>query len=236
MIEDKDIKIGAIVEIEEKDFRLDTTRCRPSCKGLFRIAQLPAAPEQEVKLSPLLDSSYNFPADFFLSFPKDRLKEIATLVEPENIGRKVYIGVDPGKNGGIAVLDSNGNVVEVSKMPETPQDLLAFLSRHREGSRCTLERVGGMPGNGGSAMFNFGKGYGHLQMALLALGIPTEDVTPNKWEKSYQLGTSGKYTKTEWKNRLKAKAQQLFPSLGKRITLATCDALLIAEYGRRRGL
>lgn len=236
MIEDKDIKIGAIVEIEEKDFRLDTTRCRPSCKGLFRIAQLPAAPEQEVKLSPLLDSSLKFPADFFWSFPKDRLKEIATLVDPETIGRRFYIGIDPGAHGGIAVLDSGGVVVEVRKMPETPQDLLEFLRRYRAESFCTLERVGGMPGNGGSAMFNFGKGYGHLQMALLALGIPTEDVTPNKWEKSYQLGTSGKYTKTEWKNRLKGKAQQLFPSLGKRITLATCDALLIAEYGRRRGL
>lgn len=150
--------------------------------------------------------------------------------------KRTYIGIDPGAHGGIAVLDSGGAVVEVRKMPETPQDLLDFLEKYKEESFCTLERVGGMPGNGGSAMFNFGKGYGHLQMALLALGIPTEDVTPNKWEKSYQLGTSGKYTKTEWKNRLKAKAQQLFPSLGKRITLATCDALLIAEYGRRRGL
>lgn len=83
-------------------------------------------------------------------------------------------------------------------------------------------------------MFNFGKGYGHLQMALLALGIGTEDVTPNKWEKMYQLGSSGKCTKTEWKNRLKAKAQQLFPQLGKKVTLATCDALLICEYGRRK--
>lgn len=148
---------------------------------------------------------------------------------------KNYIGVDPGKHGGIAVLDESGAVIDVVKMPETPQDLLGFLSQYKENSVCTLERVGGMPGNGGSAMFNFGKGYGHLQMALIALEIPTEDVTPNKWEKMYQLGSSGKFGKTEWKNKLKAKAQQLFPSLGKKITLATCDALLIAEYGRRQG-
>lgn len=148
---------------------------------------------------------------------------------------KNYIGIDPGKHGGIAVLDENGAVIDVAKMPETPQDLLGFLSQYKENSVCTLERVGGMPGNGGSAMFNFGKGYGHLQMALIALEIPTEDITPNKWEKMYQLGSSGKFGKTEWKNKLKAKAQQLFPSLGKKITLATCDALLIAEYGRRQG-
>lgn len=149
---------------------------------------------------------------------------------------KRYIGIDPGKHGGIAVMGADGEVLDVVKMPETPQDLLDFLERYKDDSLCTLERVGGMPGNGGSAMFNFGKGYGHLQMALLALHIPTEDVTPNKWEKTYQLGSSGKYTKTEWKNRLKAKAQQMFPHLGKKITLATCDALLICEYGRRQNL
>ena len=149
---------------------------------------------------------------------------------------KKYIGIDPGDQGGIAVLSADGSVVEVAKMPATPMDLLDFLSRHKDDSFCVLERVGGLPGQGGSAMFNFGKGYGHLQMALLALGIPTNDVTPNKWEKSFQLGSSGKYGKTEWKNRLKAKAQQLFPSLGRKITLATCDALLIAEYGRRLSL
>lgn len=149
---------------------------------------------------------------------------------------KIYIGIDPGKHGGIAVMGADGEVLDVVKMPETPQDLLDFLEHYKDDSFCTLERVGGMPGNGGSAMFNFGKGYGHLQMALLALHIPTEDVTPNKWEKTYQLGSSGKYTKTEWKNRLKAKAQQMFPHLGKKITLATCDALLICEYGRRQNL
>jgi len=147
--------------------------------------------------------------------------------------KKNYIGIDPGKNGGIAVLDAEGKVLDLTKMPETPQDLLEFLRKWKDGSVCTLERVGGMPGNGGSAMFNFGKGFGHLQMALMALEIPMTDVTPNKWEKAFQMGSSGKFTKTEWKNLLKAKAQQIFPKLGRKVTLATCDALLIAEYGRR---
>lgn len=145
--------------------------------------------------------------------------------------RMRHIGIDPGANGGIAVLDDSGAVIFLRKMPETPQDLIDALRRFAEDSCCTLEKVGGMPGNGGMAMFNFGKGYGHLEMALLSLRIPTETVTPQKWEKTYQLGSSRGVKKTEWKNRLKAKAQQLFP--GERITLAVCDALLIAEYGRR---
>ena len=88
-----------------------------------------------------------------------------------------------------------------------------------------------MPGQGGSAMFNFGKGYGNLEMALLALKIPTVSVTPQVWQKALQLGTRSKtMSKTEWKNKLKAKAQQLFPYL--KITLAISDALLICEYAR----
>lgn len=149
---------------------------------------------------------------------------------------KRYVGIDPGVNGGIAVLSADGTVMEVVKMPGTARDLLDFLRRYKDDSVCVLERVGGMPGNGAHAMFNFGKGFGHLQMALLALEIPTEDVTSNKWEKAFQMGSSGKFTKREWKNLLKAKAQQLFPKLGRKVTLATCDALLIAEYGRRLGL
>ena len=142
-----------------------------------------------------------------------------------------HIGIDPGINGGIAVLDDSGAVIFLRKMPETPQDLIDALRRFSDDSCCTLEKVGGMPGNGGMAMFNFGKGYGHLEMALLSLKIPTETVTPQKWEKTYQLGSSRGVKKTEWKNRLKAKAQQLFPA--QKLTLAVCDALLIAEYGRR---
>lgn len=146
---------------------------------------------------------------------------------------KMFIGIDPGKHGGIAVLSSDGGVIDVVKMPCTAVDLYEYLSRYSGDSFCVLERVGGMPGNGGSAMFNFGKGFGHLEMALLSLCIPFDEITPNKWEKHYQLGSSGKFSKTEWKNRLKSKAQQLFPGLGKKVTLDTCDALLLAEYGRR---
>ena len=87
-----------------------------------------------------------------------------------------------------------------------------------------------MPGQGGMAMFTFGKGLGHLEMALLSLGIKTNEVTPQKWQKHFQLGSSTKCaSKTEWKNKLKAKAQQLFPN--EKVTLKTADALLIYQYG-----
>ena len=142
------------------------------------------------------------------------------------------IAIDPGTNGGIAVYSNeSSNVIEVIKMPSTPQDVLSFLLKHKEDSICYLEKVGGMPGQGGSAMFNFGKGYGHLEMALLACDIHTVTVTPQIWQKALQLGTKGDDSTTIWKNKLRAKAQQLFPYI-KSITLAISDALLICEYAR----
>jgi hypothetical protein len=142
------------------------------------------------------------------------------------------IAIDPGKSGGIAVFSKEKNkVIEVIKMPETAQDVLSFLTFYQNNSICYLEKVGGLPGMGGSSMFNFGKGFGHLEMALLCRKIPTVEVTPQKWQKALQLGVKGKKSNTDWKNKLKSKAQQLYPYVGK-ITLATSDALLILEYAR----
>ena len=152
------------------------------------------------------------------------------------------IGIDPGKKGGIAVLGGDGTVVDIVSMPETPQDLLELLrdvTAYDGTCKCYLEKVGGMPGNAGSAMFNFGKGYGWIEMALLSLEIPAVTVTPQKWQKEFGVGSSSitkdSYAvKSEHKRKLKAVAQGLFPSLGRRVTLETCDSLLIAYYGLRQ--
>lgn len=144
--------------------------------------------------------------------------------------RKI-IAIDPGKNGGIAIYSSEKNkLIEVVKMPPTPQELLSFLRLYQFNSVCYLEKVGGLPGMGGSAMFNFGKGFGHIEMALLCAKIPTNEVLPQKWQKFLSLGTKGSKSTSEWKNKLRTRAEQLFPNVGK-ITLATSDALLILKYG-----
>ena len=41
-----------------------------------------------------------------------------------------------------------GKVVEVIKMPETPQELLQFLRLYSINAVCYLEKVGGVPGQG----------------------------------------------------------------------------------------
>ena len=149
---------------------------------------------------------------------------------------KYIIGIDPGDKGGIAVLDNAHKVIDVVKMPDTPLDILEFLRKYNpDETAAYLENVGhGIPGQSSSATANFARHNGHLEMALMALGFTTEKVTPQKWQKMYQLGKSSDYEKAEWKRRLKAKAQELFPTLGKKLNRLTCDALLIALYGVRQ--
>ena len=149
---------------------------------------------------------------------------------------KTVIGIDPGFSGGIAVMDEAHKVTEVANMPETPMDILDFLRKYvSEDTVVYMEDVGkGMPGQSSSATAKFARHNGHLEMALLALGLPTVKCTPQKWQKVYQLGKSTDHDKNTWKNTLKAKAQELFPNLGKKVTLKTADALLIALYGVRQ--
>lgn len=141
---------------------------------------------------------------------------------------KYFIGIDPGGSGGIAVINENGELLIAKAMPDTPTDILRSLDDYLIDSFCCLERVHGMPGMGGASMFTFGKNFGYCQMALIANKIPYDDPTPQKWMKEYQLKRAKTESKTEWKNRLKAMAQQLYPNT--KVTLSTSDAILIATY------
>lgn len=152
---------------------------------------------------------------------------------------KVTIGIDPGTSGGLAVFD--GSRMEAYKMPETFPDIYESLKEIRDTYITDsdiivyLENVGhGMPGQSSKATATFARHNGHLEMALYALGMRTEMVTPQKWMKYYSnsLGKSSDCEKKEWKNKLKCEAQRLFPSV--KVTLWNADAILIANYGYKK--
>jgi hypothetical protein len=142
---------------------------------------------------------------------------------------KYYIGIDPGKNGGIATIHC-GELMVYESMPPTIQDIWNKIRTYQgENCVCIIEKVGGRPGQSASASFTFGNNYGWLEMALTAAEIPFQHCTPQKWQKYYQLGKSSDCaSKVEWKNKLKGCAQGLFPAA--KITLKTADAILIANY------
>lgn len=145
---------------------------------------------------------------------------------------KIYLGIDPGASGGIAVLTNDH--ARCFPMPGTARDLWELLKPDGGIGFAAIEKVGGYVGEKqpGSRMFEFGRNYGECLMALAAAGIPHEEVPPRRWQQALRIAPRKKdESKTLWKNRLKARAQQLFPSV--KVTLAVADALLIAEYCRR---
>lgn len=144
------------------------------------------------------------------------------------------IGIDPGTNGGIAWISDGKPCVE--KMPDTLLDLWDLLMEITEiNGRFTqpldykayIESVHSSPQMGVKSAFTFGYGLGTLEMALTSAGIPFERVRPQEWQKHMKCMSKGD------KNVTKRRAQELFPSL--KITHATADALLIAQYGVEKG-
>jgi crossover junction endodeoxyribonuclease RuvC len=158
-------------------------------------------------------------------------------------GTRIYIGIDPGQAGGIVgiqLAESYSGIVEniyFDPMPDTERNVWELLDGYR-GSIAIIEKVHSMPKQGVASSFSFGMGYGGLRMALIAAGIPFEEITPQKWQKALGVVPAKKTeSKSDFKNRLLAMAQQLYPQLpiwkeprSKGKQLAICDALLIARY------
>ena len=145
----------------------------------------------------------------------------------------VYIGIDPGANGGLAAIQPDDvyvfpfKQISMTVISSILEDYLAKRDCH-----ALIELVHAMPGQGVTSMFNFGHNFGMLEGLLIGAGIPYDRVTPQKWQKEFGLYRLPDETKTAKKNRHKALAKELFPTLN--ITHATADALLIAEYCRRQ--
>lgn len=154
------------------------------------------------------------------------------------IERNLYLGADPGKNGGLALLDRAGLVVDVSPMPETEHELTEYIKEFAPRIRMAhIEKVHSAPGQGVASTFTFGGWFGTLKTALAAHYVPFELISPNHWQKAMYCQMPGRKNledkKTEKKNFTKARALALFPGQVKAITHRTADALLLAEHCRR---
>lgn len=153
----------------------------------------------------------------------------------------IIMAVDPGASGGIAIL--SGVIVSAFPTPDTDEKIVELLRCQCEPLQpaiCIFEKVGGYIGDKqpGSAMFNFGDSNGFVRGVIKGMGIPVEMVTPQNWQKVIGIPKRSKEeTKANWKDRLVAKAQSLYPQtftgLNKTQSRAIADAVLMLEYGRR---
>lgn len=146
----------------------------------------------------------------------------------------LIIGVDPGTQGGFCTINADHTKVTLVKLSRFDVDAIAeYASQWEFDNALTyFENVHSFPGEGVSSAHTFGRANGHLEMALACYGICRAKrvyVVPQVWQQGMALA---KVVGDRKKAHL-AKAKALFPEL-KGITLETCDAVLIAEYGWRQ--
>jgi hypothetical protein len=146
----------------------------------------------------------------------------------------ISIGIDPGINGGVCILDSKprNTTIHVDKCPKTVKDMADYLSLHvwdSKQSLCIIEKVHSFPGQGVVSTWTFAKNYGQWLGILASLDIPYIEVPPKNWMKFY--GAMPK-DKKERKNHLKHLAQGIIPQV--KVTLYIADAILLANYCKRQ--
>ena len=149
------------------------------------------------------------------------------------------LGIDPGASGGIAFFSMQRGLLSIFDMPtvevkrggknkrEVSAAMLNAIIGARDIDAAFVEKVGAMPGQGVSSMFQFGRSVGMIEGVLAALEIPTNYVTPQVWQKA--VGARG------GKDASRARAAELFPAYAANFTRkkddGRADAALIAWYG-----
>ena len=150
------------------------------------------------------------------------------------------IGIDPGLNGAIAVLQENKvkEIFDVPVMPEGKKNkrqlnsaqlvkLLKDIISDNKEVAVIVENVSAMPGQGVTSMFNFGQTFGAIKGICAALGLPIFFVRPAKWKKHFDLINSSK-------DASRTKAIEMYPSLSDQLSkkkdVNKSDAILIARF------
>lgn len=158
---------------------------------------------------------------------------------------KVFIGIDPGKDGALAILGYRETPIlvpfseteyanQLRRLDAAQRFVAPFVSadKPRVEVFCVVEHVNAMPGQGVTSCFSFGQNFGFILGLLTAFRIPYELVRPQRWKKAFGC-TSDKNTSIEV-------VQRMFPGVDLRRTPrcakphdGICEALLMAEYARR---
>jgi len=156
--------------------------------------------------------------------------------------RKLRIlGVDPGLSGALALIDDNKRTLEVFDMP------LFELKRGKKNkreidihslARCVkrfvpidmafFEKVGAMPGQGVTGMFQFGRLVGIVEGILYANKVPIDYVSPRKWRSDLKV--------RQGKDGSRERASTLMPSCAeiwsRKKDVGRAEATLIAIHGK----
>lgn len=152
-----------------------------------------------------------------------------------------YLGIDPsaignGSGGGSCVLitpDGKAESIDLNKGEQLVACKIREWSREYSVRAC-LERVHSMPQQGVSSTFKFGTGYGYCLGVLNAFAIPYSLVSPQTWQKHFNISKQQDKSlthaqrKSARKKEMKSVAEKR--NLLSKVTLINADAVLIAVY------
>lgn len=108
---------------------------------------------------------------------------------------KWYIGIDPGKTGGIVVLSNNGKLISKHLVPTVGKDIDVnefaniFIKIIKDAEvtgvnlHAGVEEVHAIFGSAASATFSFGRCVGLIDGIIRALNIPSSKIQPKVWQK-----------------------------------------------------
>ncbi|OGO09271.1 MAG: hypothetical protein A2Y61_05355 [Chloroflexi bacterium RBG_13_60_13] len=156
----------------------------------------------------------------------------------------IVIGVDPGKAGAIVRLGGDYSpfihmMPLISGARRDEYDAPLIVKMVEGAAHVFVEKLQPMPLKKGGTIANFNRGFcnGLFIGLLTALNVPFTMVRPQEWQKEMLSGVPGDDTK----QRSILAAQRLFPSVSllptercRKPSDGIADALLIAEFGRRR--
>lgn len=150
--------------------------------------------------------------------------------------KTVFIGIDPGKSGGIALIDTQENYQVAQEFSE--DGLISVCEEIRIKGKtmkvmCCLEKVGSRPGQGVVSMFNFGQSVGYIKGVLESFRIPYQEITPQKWKREFGL-TSDKAASAEVCGKLFPDISLLATPKCRKPHDGMAESLLMAEYARRK--
>lgn len=171
---------------------------------------------------------------------------------------KIYLGIDPGTDGFLSVID-NGEC-RFLPIDGTPMlEIGKFIGEFRD-KQCVavLEDVHSVFGSSAQGTFNFGMSKGFLLGLLIAHKIPYVLVAPKDWQSGVWINADKEYAtqkqklknggektvrKVDTKTTSLNAALRLFPDVdfrkNNRCTKShdgKVDSLLMAEYARRNNL
>ena len=141
----------------------------------------------------------------------------------------VILGIDPGRRGALALLDTDSLRVTCHDMPGDTSALHALICELPLVKLCALEQLHAGPQMSRTTIAAMFEAYGALKGALAWRSIPVFSTRPSQWKPALSVPAD--------KSAARRRASEFFPDDADQWRLAKHDgraeAALIAWYGRK---